>query len=103
MNDQYEQALVYAKKANIPGHYWSQLRLGAIYAHLGMVEESQRAFDTLYEMNPNFDAWREHIVWNINPELADRLNQGFEKAGRPVEDPVDLLWSPDRGWVKAGG
>lgn len=97
--DEYEDALFYAKKADIPGQYWSKLRLAVIYVHLEMMSEARAAHAALLEMNPNFDAWQEHIAWNFNPELTSRINVALNQIVDTPLEPDGLVWDPNFGWV----
>jgi TolB-like protein/Flp pilus assembly protein TadD len=88
----YQAALGYALKINLPNFLWTHTLLAAIYGQLGQQEEAAKAVQELLKLNPQAaqivrPAWR----GRYDPELAERLIEGLRKAGLDVEnDPVQL-------------
>ncbi len=83
----YQAALGYALKINLPNFFWSHTMLAAIYGQLGQQEEAGNAVQELLKLNPQAprivnDAWRSRY----DPELVKRLIEGMRKAGLDVSD-----------------
>jgi adenylate cyclase len=51
---EYEEALAAARKVNIPGEYFAQIFLAAIYAELGRDKEARAAVEELLRLHPGF-------------------------------------------------
>jgi adenylate cyclase len=51
---EHEEALAAARKINIPGEYFSQIFLAAIYAELGREKEARAAVEELLRLHPGF-------------------------------------------------
>jgi TolB-like protein/Tfp pilus assembly protein PilF len=83
----YQAALGYALKINLPNFLWTHTLLAAIYGQLGEKEEAGKAVQELLKLNPQAaqvvrPAWR----GRYEPELAGRLIEGLRKAGLDVSD-----------------
>ena len=51
---EYEEALAAARKIDIPGFFWTQIYLAAIYAELGRQSEARSALEELLRLYPGF-------------------------------------------------
>ena len=83
----YEAALGYALKINLPNFLWSHTMLAAIYGQLGQQEEAGKAVQELLKLNPQaaqiiLAAWQSRY----DPELVHRLIEGLRKAGLDIGD-----------------
>jgi TolB-like protein/Tfp pilus assembly protein PilF len=83
----YQAALGYALKINLPNFLWTHTMLAAIYGQLGQQEEAGKSVQELLKLNPRATqivgpAWRSRY----DPELVDRLIDGLRKAGFDVSD-----------------
>ncbi len=83
----YQAALGYALKINLPNFLWTHTLLAAIYGQLGQQEEAGKAVQELLKLNLQAAqivrrAWR----GRYEPELAQRLIEGLRKAGLDVSD-----------------
>jgi len=84
----FDKALGYALKINLPGFYWNQVHLAVAYGQLGRQEEGRAAIDKLLELYPDFakNAWDEYRKFNIPDTLIRRHNDGLRKAGLDIPD-----------------
>ena len=94
----YQAALGYALKINLPNFLWTHTLLAAIYGQLGQKEEAARAVQELLKLNPQAAqivrrAWR----GRYEPELAECLIEGLRKAGLDVENESALCPAPVSG------
>jgi TolB-like protein len=83
----YQSALGYALKINLPNFLWTHTTLGAIYGQLGQQEEAAKAVQELLKLNPQAaqivrSAWRSRY----DPEFVDHLTDGLRKAGLQISD-----------------
>jgi serine/threonine-protein kinase len=83
---EYEEALARAKRLNAPETALSALSLAAAAGQLGRAEEARAALDALRRDHPGHDEstkvralW---AYWLREPELIERLLEGFENALR---------------------
>jgi TolB-like protein len=81
---EYEEALLYAKRVNMPKMPWTYLSIAAVAGHLDRGGDAHQALETLRKMNPVLldpevtrAAW---ATWNTDEDLIDRLVEGFRKA-----------------------
>ncbi len=83
----YQAALGYALKINLPNFLWSHTMLAAIYGQLGQPEEAGKAVQELLKLNPQA-AQIVRAAWQsrYDPELVNRLIEGLRKAGLDVGD-----------------
>jgi adenylate cyclase len=83
---EYEEALAAAKKIAIPGFYWAQVYLAAIYAESDRQREARSAFEELIRLFPGFttatlsEELRKH---NVSEERIGRWASALRKAGLP--------------------
>jgi len=83
----YQGALGYALKINLPNFLWTHTMLAGIYGQLGQQEEAGKAVQELLKLNPQapqiiLAAWRSRY----DPELVTRLIEGLRKAGLDIYD-----------------
>ncbi len=83
----YQAALGYALKINLPNFFWSHTMLAAIYGQLGQQEEAGNAVQELLKLNPRAAqivgaAWRSRY----DPELVNCLIEGLRKAGLEINE-----------------
>ncbi len=91
MRGEYAEALVAARKINIPGYYWPKIHLAAIYAQLDRHDEARTAVEELLSLYPRFtlDTYSEEVEKNnFSPERTERWVQALRKAGVP-EEPLE--------------
>jgi len=87
----YQGALGYALKINLPNFYWTHMLLAAIYGQLGQGEEAGKAVQELLKLNPH--AARMLGGTRIfGPELVEHLIEGLRKAG--LESPDEQKPAP---------
>ena len=84
---EYQAALGYALKINLPNFLWTHTLLAAIYGQLGQREEAAKAVEELLKLNPQAApivrrAWR----GRYQAEIAEHLIEGLRKAGLDVEN-----------------
>ena len=83
---EYEEALAATRKIDIPGLFWYQLYLAAIYAQLERQKEAQFAVEELLRLYPGFTAdtvVQERRKWNATDESIRRWVAALRKAGLP--------------------
>ena len=83
----YQGALGYALKINLPNFLWTHTMLAAVYGQLGQPEDAGNAVQELLKLNPHaaqiiLAAWRSRY----DPELVTRLLEGLRKAGLDIAD-----------------
>ncbi len=81
----YRAALEFADRVNMPGFWRSNLLIAAARGQLGDRPAAARALKSLLGQRPDLaEATRERLsVW-WQPEMAEKLMDGLEKAGLPV-------------------
>jgi TolB-like protein len=83
--DEYEAALLAAKKINMPEFHWMQLMIAAACGMLARYEEAHTAIESLRKYNPTFldlENVREDIeIWDPDKEEVEKFLQGLQKAG----------------------
>jgi TolB-like protein/Flp pilus assembly protein TadD len=85
----YRGALDFVLKVNLPGHWFSHAAMAAALGQLGERETAARALAEALRLRPGFAATvREDVEkWWWKPEHAERLIDGFRKAGLDVPAP----------------
>jgi len=88
LKNNYDKALDYALKINLPRFHWAQVRLAAAYGQLGRTAEGRATIDKLLENYPDFaeNAWNEYRKFNVPDELIRRELDGLRKAGLELPD-----------------
>ena len=77
-----DEALVEARKAEMPGAYPTYANLAAVYGQLGRHEEAATAIAVLLDLYPDYpEKAREELYLPNNPEYVERHLEGLEKAG----------------------
>jgi TolB-like protein/Tfp pilus assembly protein PilF len=80
----YEEALVHAKRINMPLFPWSHLASAAAAGQLGRAAEARAGVEALARIYPGIPDQqrivREWSVWFWDAAVFDRLLQGWEKA-----------------------
>jgi len=86
--ENYEKAVEYALKINLPNFHWAQIHLAAAYGQLGRTVEGRATISKLLVIFPDFAerAWDEYRKFNIPDELIRRSLEGLRKAGLDVPD-----------------
>jgi tetratricopeptide (TPR) repeat protein len=83
---EYDEALVAARKINLPGFFWSPTYLAAIYAELGRYGEARSALEELLGVYPGFTVEKlieERRKWNESENMIRRWVAALRKAGLP--------------------
>ena len=81
---EYEEALAAARKINIPGYFWPQIFLAAIYGELGRQNEARSALEELRRLYPGIttetliEEFQKH---NIPDDRIRRWVAAVSKAG----------------------
>ena len=83
INRDYETALEYTRRINMPGFFYSHFWFAAIHGQLGNVEAAKEAATELNRLNPGFkdDPTRFMGMWFKSQDAMDHLIEGLEKAG----------------------
>lgn len=87
-NGEYRDALEYAMKINMPGHYGAFAAVTAACGQLGEEEMGRKALAELLRLRPDFatPALRmEQEKW-FDPEYSEMMIEGLRKAGLEIED-----------------
>ncbi|MGA9411158.1 MAG: hypothetical protein WBV78_12035 [Roseobacter sp.] len=92
MHDQFEEALVAAKKAAAPGVVYGQLCMAAALAELGRIDEARSAVGHVLDVAPNYGS---RIVEDLrtrqlHPKIIDKLIQSLHRAGLPMHENVTI-------------
>ncbi len=91
MRGDFDAALNYAQKINLPKVFWSEVRLAMAYAQLGRTADAQAVVDRLLTLYPDFaeNFWEEHRRINMEDSLIRRSRDGLRKAGLDIpEEPT---------------
>ena len=80
---EYERALAYAQKIDVPALFWTHVVTAAVYGQLGLKGEAHAAVQKLLSTNPNFPskAREEFFKYNIPESLTEHMLSGLRKAG----------------------
>lgn len=83
LKGEYEQALVEAKKFNMPGWFWDPLLRTAALGQMGRIKQAQATFCELLTINPDFEKNGSYYVNAVimDATLIERLFEGLYKAG----------------------
>src|SRR4029077_15355958 len=93
---EYEQALEYANRVDMPGLFWPFLVMASACGHLGRRTEAAAAVRDLLALDPEFAAHaRSNIgTWHFASGLMEPILEGLRKAGLPVPENDDSAGSP---------
>ncbi len=80
--DMFPEALYEARKVNLPGYFWANLTLAALYADAGEEKQASIAANQALTLYPNFEqqACFEIEKYGVQTELKEKLLKGFRKA-----------------------
>jgi len=77
----YHGALGIALKMNMPGFFFFDVMLAAVYGQLGEHQAAERAVRELLALEPDVTRIRDELWKWYPPELVDHLMDGLRKAG----------------------
>jgi tetratricopeptide (TPR) repeat protein len=83
---EYEEALVAARKIDLPDLFWTHIFLAGIYAESDRQSEAESALRELIRLYPGFttvELTREWRKWNRPEEVIRRWVASLRKAGLP--------------------
>ena len=85
-----DAALRWAERIDLPGFFWTQALLAAIYSQLDRREDAVRAAARLLELYPDFEdrALIELGRQHFEPAVLNRFINGLRKAGLEVPAPT---------------
>ena len=85
-----DAALRWAERIDLPGFFWTQALLAAIYSQLDRREDAARAAARLLELYPDFEdrALIELGRQHFEPAVLDRFLNGLQKAGLTIAQPA---------------
>ena len=81
--DMYTEAIIEARKINMPDYFWANLIFAALYAEVGEKDQMQNSIEKLIEIYPDINqkARFELEKWDTQTELKEKLINGLQKAG----------------------
>jgi adenylate cyclase len=83
----YNGALNFALKINLPGFHFTHLVLAAAYGQLGQREEAGKAVQELLRLKPDIAMFiRPALQLRYDPQLVEDLIDGLGKAGLDIPD-----------------
>jgi adenylate cyclase len=83
----YQGALNFALKINLPGFHATHLALAASYGQLGQHDEAGKAVQELLKLKPNIAMIvRPALRMRYDPELTEHILDGLRKAGLEIGD-----------------
>ena len=83
---EYEEALVAARKIDIPDFFYPHVYLAAIYAELGRQSEAQSALEELLKVRPDFTIEKlihDRRKYNASDDSIRHWVAALRKAGLP--------------------
>jgi TolB-like protein len=88
VNGEYREALEYAQKINMPGHYGAFAVVAAACGQLGEKEKGRKALDELLRLRPDFatQAMRSEMEKWFDSEYSELMFEGLQKAGLEITD-----------------
>jgi TolB-like protein/Tfp pilus assembly protein PilF len=103
----YQGALSYALKVNLPGYHGTHMALAAAYAQLGQPDEARRAIQELLKLKPDAARIvRPALGISLDQELVEHMIDGLRKAGLEIPDdpakPVTASPSPASATTGSG-
>jgi TolB-like protein len=92
----YQGALSYALKVNLPSYHATHMALAAAYAQLGQPDEARRAVQELLTLRPDAARLaRPALGISLDPELVEHMIEGLCKAGLEIpDDPAKPVTAP---------
>jgi len=89
---EFEQALLQAKRANLPQFAWTPLCVAVAAGQLGLVADVRAAIDVIRKQHPAYlDPDKVRALWSMwqwDETLVDRLIDGFVKALSIADRPA---------------
>jgi TolB-like protein/Tfp pilus assembly protein PilF len=83
----YQGALNFALKINLPGLHSTHIVLAAVYGQLGQREEASKALQELLKLMPKIASIaRPALGMRFDPEMVEHLIDGLRKAGLEIAD-----------------
>jgi adenylate cyclase len=84
----YQEALRWAKKIEMPGFFWNYSSLAVSYGQLGMQAEAAQAVSDLLTVSPSYaqNARREFRKYYWDETELEHVMDGFRKAGLDIPD-----------------
>ncbi len=83
----YQGALNFALKINLPGLHSTHIVLAAAYGQLGQREEASKALQELLKLMPKIALIaRPALGMRLDPEMVEHLIDGLRKAGLEIAD-----------------
>ena len=80
---EYEQALEFAEKVNMPGYNWASGVLAAIHGQLGNAEAAREHARVFVALSPDYarNFRTEGLKWIPSEDFMNRIDEGLRKAG----------------------
>jgi serine/threonine protein kinase/Tfp pilus assembly protein PilF len=83
----YRNALSCVLRANLPGHFYTQMLTASIYGQLGQYKPARKSLDDLLALRPDIATTvREELGKRFEPDLAEQIIDGLRKAGLGIAD-----------------
>ncbi len=84
----YQEALRWADKIEMPGFFWNYVTLAVSYGQLGMQAEAAQAVSDLLAVHPSYaqNARRELRKYYWDETELEHVMDGFRKAGLDIPD-----------------
>lgn len=89
---EYEAALTYAQKMNMPNYVWALAARVAALGQLGRTEEARADIKHILELDANFEATAREQRWKwlrFQEPLLDQFMDGLRKAGMKIPPKND--------------
>ena len=88
----YQEAVRWADKINIPGFFWNYVTLAGSYGQLGMQAEAAQAVSDLLAVNPSYaqNARREFRKYYWDETELEHVMDGLRKAGLDIPDEAQV-------------
>ncbi|HKQ25777.1 MAG TPA: adenylate/guanylate cyclase domain-containing protein [Burkholderiales bacterium] len=85
-NQDYETALEFARRIDMPQFWYTHYFLSAVYGELGQSERAQAAMNDLLKLNPAFKTRPLQYIrmWYKSEEAVQHFAEGFRKAGLEI-------------------
>ncbi|MGO9649098.1 MAG: protein kinase domain-containing protein [Terriglobales bacterium] len=103
----YQGALSYALKINLPGLYATHMALAMAYGQLGQRDEAAKAVRELLKLRPDFAMIaRPGLAMRYEPELVEHMIEGLRKAGLEIpaeRKPASVVLKPEPASAPASG
>jgi TolB-like protein len=86
--EDYDTAVSYAEKIDLPGVHYGYLAQAAVYGQLGLTEKAQDAIAKLLEVYPNYpeNVRGDFDFWHVPEDRTALAIEGLRKAGLDIPD-----------------